>query len=137
MKKKIIGLTGFASALLLPVLAFAQTIGTSTATCASSSIVAGANGVTLGYIICKISEFINLIIPILIGLGVVYFIWGVVSYVVAKEEEAKTAGRDKMIYGLIGLAVIVSIWGLVTILKDTFGVTNNASIQVPCIPGSC
>lgn len=127
--------------VLVPTLSFAQTIGVNKNTCELYSQPVTVGGVTtqtsIAGIICKIAEFVNLIIPIVIGLAVLIFIWGVVQYVIAKEEEAKTEGRDKMIYGLIGLAVIVSVWGLVAVLKNSFGISNTASIQVPCIPGSC
>lgn len=126
--------------VLVPTLSFAQTIGINANTCKSLSqdiTIGGVQTTGISAIICKIAAWINLIIPIVIGLAVLIFIWGVVQYVVAKEEEAKTEGRDKMIYGLIGLAVIVSVWGLVAVLKNSFGISNTASIQVPCIPGSC
>lgn len=126
-KRRIIALAGTIGTFA-PILAFAQPINN------CNSVGIG----TLSYILCKVSLLLNTIIPILITLGVVYFIWGVISYVMAKEEEAKKEGRSRMIYGLIGLVVIVSIWGLVAILKNTFGVANTSSIQVPCIetPGN-
>lgn len=140
MKKIFVSLMLLAI-VLVPTLSFAQTIGVNKNTCELYSQPVTVGGVTtqtsIAGIICKIAEFVNLIIPIVIGLAVLIFIWGVVQYVIAKEEEAKTEGRDKMIYGLIGLAVIVSVWGLVAVLKNSFGISNTASIQVPCIPGSC
>jgi membrane-anchored glycerophosphoryl diester phosphodiesterase (GDPDase) len=90
-------------------------------------------------LICKIGLALNQVIPILITLGVVYFIWGVLSYAIAKDEEAKTKGRGAMINGIIALAVIVSIWGLVNILK-TFALGNNqyqTDVQVPCVGVGC
>ncbi len=126
-KRKIISLVGFGG-VLTPFLVFAQPVDQCTAV-----------GIgTLSFILCKISVLLNTIIPILITLGVVYFIWGVISYVMAKEEDAKKEGRSRMIYGLIGLVVIVSIWGLVAILKTTFGVEDVSLIQIPCIdtPGN-
>lgn len=63
---------------------------------------------------------LNSIIPILIALGVVYFIWGVVQYFIGGGEEAKKKGRDRIIYGIIGLAVIVSLAGLINIVVSTF-----------------
>jgi hypothetical protein len=83
--------------------------------------------------LCRISLFINTLIPILIALAVVYFMWGVIQYAIAKDEEAKTGGRDAMIWGLVALLVLTSMWGLVNILKKTFGVTDSSAIQVPCI----
>ena len=77
MKKKLIILS---SLFLVPVLAFAQN-----ATCA------GAQSGTIGAIICDIGNILNSVIPVIIVLGVVYFIWGVVSYVISSDEEAKKA----------------------------------------------
>lgn len=90
----------------------------------------------LSAILCKIGELLNTIMPLLIALGVVYFIWGVITYVISNDEEAKSRGRNMMIWGIIGLLVIVSIWGLVSILKNTFGLSNpsQGTVQIPCIP---
>jgi hypothetical protein len=75
-------------------------------------------------ILQQIKNILNFIIPILVILGVIYFIWGVISYVMGKSEEAKSEGRNRMIYGIIGLFVIVSIWGLVGVLGSTFNINN-------------
>ena len=126
MKKKIFLLGGLAT--VLPFFALAQVDA-----CAATA----STSFGIGLIICRIGVFINSAVPILITLGVVYFIWGVISYAIAKDEEAKTKGRGAMIWGLIAILVIVSIWGLVGILQRTFGVNdpNNAGqINVPCIP---
>ena len=87
----------------------------------------------LGGIICTIQQLLNSSISVLIALGVVYFVWGVVTYVIANEEEAKKAGRDRMIFGLIGLVVIIGLWGLVGILKNTFQLNNNSQIVPPTV----
>lgn len=84
-------------------------------------ILADGKG-TIEDIICKIGSVLDTIIPILVVLGVVYFVWGVVSYVIGDDEEDKKKGRDRMIYGIIGLVVIVAMWGLVSIVSNTFDV---------------
>ncbi len=115
MKKKLVGLSGLvsAAALLTPLLAFAQRgVG-------CDAVRADID--TIQYIICRIADLLDLIIPILVVLGILYFVLGVVQYVIASEEEAKKKGRDRMIYGIIGLVVIVALWGLVFIVNKTFG----------------
>ena len=62
------------------------------------------------------------------------FYLGSYFYVIASDEEAKTAGRDKIIYGIIGLAVIIAVWGLVKILTNTFGLNNTQNIVYPTVP---
>jgi ABC-type thiamin/hydroxymethylpyrimidine transport system permease subunit len=85
--------------------------------------------------LCKINQLLTIVVPILIALAVVYFIWGVITYVLSSDEEAKTQGRNRIIYGIIGLAVIVAVWGLVKILTNTFGVSDvSQTITLPTTP---
>lgn len=128
MKKKLAVLSGFALGFV-PVIALAQ--GATPRTCV---VDASGASTTLGTILCKINELLGVIVPILIALGVVYFIWGVVQYVIGTDEEAKAAGRQKIIWGIIGLAVIIGVWGLVGILNRTFGV-GAAGVVTPVVPG--
>src|SRR3989344_4242291 len=119
MKKKLIVLSGFVLSLA-PVVALAQFTTGGGARCPTNT----TSPTEIGGILCKIGDLLNTIVPVIIILGVVYFIWGVITYVIAKEEEDKGKGRNRIIYGIIGLAVIVSMWGLVTILTSTFGVST-------------
>ena len=82
-------------------------------------------------ILATVSRILNTIIPILITLGVVYFIWGVIKYVTAKDPDAQKEARSVMISGIIGLFVIVSIWGLVNLISNTFGVGGGAGAPPP------
>lgn len=124
LKSKFVISAGALAMAIMPVLVFAQAV---------QDECTGQNPGTLSFILCKISFFISSIVPILITLGVIYFIWGVVQYAIAQDEEAKTRGRDIMIYGLIALLVIVSMWGLVAILQNTFAIQGSAKINIPCI----
>ena len=128
MKKKLIVLSGFVLGLA-PVVVLAQVVTGGTPTVCQSGTITTIQG-----ILCKISEILNAIIPVLIALGIVYFVWGVITYVVASDDEAKSTGRDRIIYGIIGLAVILGVWGLVGILKNTFGLGNVQNINYPTVP---
>ena len=104
--------------LILPIITNAQFTECHGSDCTVS-------GGSFYIILTKISRLFNAIIPVLVALGVVYFVWGVVQYVIQDSEEAKKKGRDHMIYGIIGLAVIVSLWGLVYVLVDFLYTGNN------------
>jgi len=127
MKKKLVILSGVVLGLA-PFVAFAQITGGNPTICNGGQIT------TLQGVLCKVSEILNAVIPVLIVLGVVYFVWGVITYVISSDEEAKKAGRNRIIYGIIGLAVIVGLWGLVNILKNTFGLNNIQNINFPTVP---
>lgn len=120
MKKNLMVLSGSVLSFA-PVVAFAQNTGSKCAVTSTS----------FTNIICKIGEILNSIIPLFILIGVVYFVWGVVSYMVSADEEQKTKGRDKIIYGIIGLAVIVAMWGLVNLLVNTFGISTTGITTFP------
>lgn len=117
MKKKVISLLGVLSAVL-PSFALAQSNAFS--------------------VLGTIGSLLNKIIPVLITLGVIYFIWGIISYVFGKSDDAKKEGKSRITYGLIGLVVIVGMWGLVAIITNTLGVTgSNTSVPtLPCIPST-
>ncbi len=127
MKKKLGLILAVLALVVLPMAAFAQvsTVG------ATST---GCNTQTLGGWLCTIGSLLNKVVPVLIALGVVYFVWGVISFVIADDEEAKTKGKDRIIWGIIGLAVIIGMWGLVAVLRNTFGINNTQIIELPTIP---
>jgi len=131
MKKKLIVLAGMVLTFA-PFVAFAQALQTGQT---DNSCTPGTSITNIGGVLCKVNELLNAIIPILVTLGIIYFIWGIVSYVIAGDEEAKSAGRDRIIYGVIGLAVIISVWGLAVILRNTFlgESANQQPIQLPGI----
>ena len=89
---------------------------------------------TVSDVLVTILNILNIIIPLLISLGIVYFIWGVVEYVLSGNTEKKEQGQQHMIWGIVGLAVIVSIWGLVAVLRNQFiGSDSSAQPAIPCI----
>jgi hypothetical protein len=107
----------FSFLILFPLIAFAQT---STSITSTSTAVCSQTGIAK--LICQTQQILNSIVPVLIALGVVYFVWSVVQYVIGDSEEAKKKGKDRIIYGLIGFAVIIGLWGFVTIVTTTFGI---------------
>lgn len=76
----------------------------------------------------QIKNILNLIIGLLFVLVTLWFIWGIVQYVMASGDEEKIKdGKNHMIWGIIGMAVMAGAWGIVNILLQTFGV-GSASI---------
>ncbi len=58
------------------------------------------------------------ILPLMMTLAVIYFVWSLVLYM--KEAGEKQAeAREQMIWGIVILFVMVSVWGLVNILDKT------------------
>jgi hypothetical protein len=82
-------------------------------------------------LITQLRAAINNLIPFVIGIAIIYFIWGVVKYIIATGAEDKAAARGFIIYGIIGLAVIFSIYGLIALLQETFGIENVDRLDPP------
>lgn len=107
----------FASSFGLPVLALAQTV---------------TNVDSLFNLVMRV---LNMVIPIIISLAVIVFIWGVFKYVTVTDSDKKEEARSLMIYGIIAIFVMVSVWGLVNILTQTFfGGSQVTPPQVPRLP---
>jgi len=101
---KNIFLTIIISGLLLPSLALAQNPNK-----------------TVGNILKEFQDILNLLIPIIIGIGLLFFLIGIVNYVTAGEDEEKQKqARNMMLYGIVALFVMVAVWGLVSVLGQTF-----------------
>ncbi len=71
---------------------------------------------------------INPLVPVLMAVAVLAFLWGVFTFIRAEGDNKKKA-KDFIIYGIIGLFVMVSVWGLVNILQYTFRL-NDTQIQI-------
>lgn len=105
----------YATALATPFFAFAQT------------------GSRLTGFVTQIQGLLNSIIPILLIIGTIVFLWGVISFLTAgADEEKRASARSLMIYGLIGLFVMVAAWGIVNVL---IGFTGTGGTGIPTSPG--
>lgn len=87
-----------------------------------------AAGQGLAGVLDVISSLISTAVPIVISLAVLYFLWGLATYLLRQEKEA---GKEMMVWGIIALFIMVSIWGLVNLLKDTFNLDDNINIENP------
>lgn len=63
---------------------------------------------------------VNSVIPLLLGLAVVVFIWGVIRFLAKSDnpDERKNM-KNFLVMGIIAITVILSIWGLSTLLKNS------------------
>jgi len=100
--KTLVKIAAF-SVMIVPVVAFAQ----------ANDLLGNINRVLLS------------VIPVLMVLATVVFLWGVVMYVIAGGDEEKL-GRAKgyIVTGIIGLFVMVAVWGIVQALAGTLGLTQ-------------
>jgi hypothetical protein len=76
------------------------------------------------------------VLPVLITLGVVGFIYGIIKfYLYPGNEKEKEKGKEFITKGLIALFIMVSFWGIINIFISTFDL-NNTLPSIPSIPES-
>lgn len=86
-------------------------------------------------IILNIKFALDLLVPVVISLALIYFIWGIIQYVIAQSEETKADAKTHIIYGVIAMFVIVSIWGITNFIAVYLGITPFLSYPIiPQIP---
>jgi len=90
-----------------------------------------AYAATVMTILTQIRDILNAVIPILMVLATVVFLWGIILYVVAGSDEEKVErAKGFIITGLVGLFVMIAIWGIVQAIVSQFGLANE-SVTIP------
>jgi hypothetical protein len=81
-----------------------------------------------------LTEYVNYLIILVIGLAVLLFLFGMLKYITAGGDETQLKeAKNFIIFGIIGLAVMVAVWGLVRMLVGFF--FEDTSIFIPQIKG--
>jgi hypothetical protein len=68
---------------------------------------------------------LNPVIFFLFAVAMVYFIYGLVQYLVSpNNEEVRKKSKGQMLWGVIGLFVMVAVFGIMRVIINTLGITN-------------
>jgi len=87
---------------------------------------------TIADIIVKLKGYLNGIIPVVIGLGVLYFIWGMAQFILnSGNEQGVTEGRSKMVWGIIAIFVMIAVWGLVSLISKSLLIDTGGTVTPP------
>lgn len=77
-----------------------------------------------------LDEIINPIIAVLAAAALVYFLWGLLTFILNAANESKRAeSKQHILWGLIGLMIMISAYAIIEVGLRTFGV-QNADIPV-------
>lgn len=86
------------------------------------------------YINRFIQNIVDPLIYFIFALALLYFIYGMVLFIKgADDEEARTTGRNHMLWSVIGLAIMVSVYAILGIITGTVGVGRGPANSVPGI----
>lgn len=83
-------------------------------------------GVNFKSIICYVLSILYLVIPILFGLAIIFFFWGLSKFILNStgNEKEIQVGKSYMVWGLVALFVLVSFRAIISIITGQFGFGN-------------
>lgn len=92
--------------------------------------VTGDFGLFAQGILLLINQFL---IPLMIALCVLGFIWGVFQYFIlgSDDEEKRKQGRSLMLYAIIGFVAVIALWGIVDFVIGAIGVEQRDALPGP------
>jgi len=62
---------------------------------------------------------------VIFSLALVFFLWNMMVFVLnSGNDEKRTIGKQRMIWGIVIFVVMFGIWGIVKIIMTTFGITG-------------
>jgi len=86
----------------------------------------------IGRLIVSVGGIVKGLFPILGGIALLVFFWGLAKTVLsAGSEKEVAAGKNRMIWGIIALFVMVSVWGIVTLLRVMLGLREDNYTVAP------
>lgn len=115
------------------LLVLATSFGIPFFAAAQLSYGGSVNQVWVSYYKDLIIWFVNsVLVPVLIAIAFITFLWGVYKYFIYEDNE-REEGKKFVLYGIIGFVIIVSVWGLVNMVKNTL-IPSSAGDVRPAYP---
>lgn len=101
---------------------------------ASAQLATSADGGPFEDLLRNILTFTNdVLIPFIIGIGFLFFVWGVFKYFIfgGANDEAKEQGKSLIIYATLGFVLIIIFWGVVNLITDSTGLVSSGLDNIP------
>ena len=113
--------------LLYPAILLFVFVPTTLFAASSYPVLTKTTGIVQG-----IGGVIRLLIPVVAGLALLYFFWGLAKFILHSDnEEAIKEGKKVMMWGIVALFVLVSIWGIIRYMRTEVGVDYVDQSWVP------
>ncbi|MDE2399913.1 MAG: hypothetical protein KGL67_02820 [Patescibacteria group bacterium] len=89
-----------------------------------STKIAYAAGTSVDDFIHKVdASIINPLIYLLFALAILFFLYGVLEFLLNQEnEEKKTTGKSHMVWGIIGITIMLGVWAIMGLILNTLGI---------------
>ncbi len=74
---------------------------------------------------------LNPILKLLFLVALLYFMWGVFSYVKNGDSDSdRETGRRHMIWGIFGMFIMISAYAIINIILGTIGVDGSTQTEI-------
>lgn len=103
---------------------------------ASAQIATSGTGGPFGEMLGNILVFTNtVLIPFIIGIGFLFFVWGMFLYFIAggASDESKEKGKSLMIHATMAFVVIIIFFGAINLLTSSTGLEGQYIKNVPTV----
>lgn len=100
----------------------------------SAQIADGPDAGPFQDLLINILTFTNdVLIPFIIGLGFLFFVWGMFKYFImgGANDEAKEQGKSLLIFSTLGFVMIIIFWGVVNLLTESTGLSDMQLQNIP------
>jgi len=75
------------------------------------------------FVVAVTDTVLNPIIKLLFVLAIMYFLWGVFSFIAHSSSDTdRETGKQHMIWGVVGIFVMASVTGILAIIRGTFNI---------------
>lgn len=85
-------------------------------------------------IVESIGNLIKLATPIVVGLALLAFFWGLVKFIFsAGDEDARKDAKHLMIWSVIALFIMISIVGIINFIGNALDIDQGGELDVPTV----
>lgn len=82
-----------------------------------------------------IGDIVNIATPIVFGVAILAFFWGIFRYVFSQSTEGKQEAKGVLLWALVAVFLMASVYGIVALIQTTLGVGGSGSFEVPVVNG--
>ena len=83
----------------------------------------------------RITTFINnTLIPLVFGIALLVFIWGMFKFFIHKGAEDREQGKQLAVWAVVAFVLMVSVWGIVNLIANGLGLSGEQVENIPSVP---
>lgn len=97
-------------------------------------VSAQADTTKLNSTITSLTDTVNLIIPLMLAVAVVVFIYGVIRYILAEGEIDRNKAVGRIVWSVVAIAAILAVWGLARLLIGVLDL-DDSKLKQEEVPG--